>query len=139
MRDAMLFMHLIGVVLGVGTSFAFLFMGISMKKMSKEDADKLMLKLLPLSLMGRIGMALLLLSGGYLMPPYWKVMGHMPFLMAKLALVAVLLACIGVMEVYTKKAKINKGGEFLDKLQQIGKFTLPIGILIMLFAILTFH
>lgn len=139
MRDAMLFVHIIGLVMGVGTSFAFLFLGMSLKNKSKEEANKLMMNFLPLNLMGKIGLTLLLISGGYLMTPYWKVMGHLPFLIAKLSLVVVLFVCVGFLEVYTKKVKQNNGGEYLDKLSKIGRLTFPISILIILFAILTFH
>lgn len=139
MRDVMLIAHIVGVVLGVGASFSFLFMGLSLKKKTKEEADQLLLNLLPINLMGKIGLTLLILSGGYLMTPYWSIMTNMPYLMAKLILVAVLVVCIGIMEMYTKKAKQNNGGVYLDKLSGIGRFVLAIGVLIIILAVLTFH
>lgn len=135
----MLIAHIVGVVLGVGASFSFLFMGLSLKKKTKEEADQLLLNLLPINLMGKIGLTLLILSGGYLMTPYWSIMTNMPYLMAKLILVAVLVVCIGIMEMYTKKAKQNNGGVYLDKLSGIGRFVLAIGVLIIILAVLTFH
>lgn len=139
MRDIMLIVHVLGVALGVGTSFAFLFMGLSLKNKSKEDADRLLMNLLPLNLMGKIGLTLLIISGGYLMTPYWQIMTNMPYLLAKLGLVVVLTVCIGIMEVYTKKAKQNNGGVYLNKLSGMGRIVLPVGILIVILAVLTFH
>jgi len=43
MREAMLVVHLLGLVMGLGTSFAFMFLGKAGLKMEKEEGKKFVL------------------------------------------------------------------------------------------------
>ena len=56
MRDIMLIIHFIGLAMGLGTSLAFMFLGIASSKMEKKDAEQFTLKTLVLSRMGHIGL-----------------------------------------------------------------------------------
>src|SRR5688500_12347207 len=91
MRDAMLFIHFLGLILGLGAGFASLFIGSANKNLSKEERQKFILRLRALGYMGLTGIALLIISGGYLATPYWPVIGTMPLFISKLSLVVVLL------------------------------------------------
>ncbi len=139
MREAMLIIHFIGLTLGVGTGFAFLFLGLSSKGMSQDEARDLFIKTLPISKMGQIGLFLLLVSGGYLMTPYWEVLTSTPLLMTKLVLYVVLGGLIGMMSSYGKKVKRDNGGPGIQKIENLGKITLPLGIIIIILAVLIFH
>ena len=72
MRDIMLFIHFIGLAMRLGTSFAHIFLNIATSKMTKEEATKFHIHSFALSKMGHIGLALLIISGLYLMTPYWN-------------------------------------------------------------------
>ncbi|MCB0639038.1 MAG: hypothetical protein KDC54_20555, partial [Lewinella sp.] len=63
MREAALIIHFIGLAMGLGTSFAFMFLGIASSKMEKNDGINFMLKAMSISRMGHIGLTLLILSG----------------------------------------------------------------------------
>jgi len=54
MRTAMLMIHLLGLAMGVGTSFAFMFLGIAESKMEKEERMKFALNSFALSRMGDV-------------------------------------------------------------------------------------
>lgn len=67
-----------------------MFLGIAGGKMEKQDRIKFKLKTMVLSRMGHIGITLLIISGGALMTPYWRILPSSPVLIAKLLLVLVL-------------------------------------------------
>ena len=135
----MLFLHFIGLALGTGAGFASLFIGISNKNLSKEERKPFMLKLRALGYMGLSGIILLIISGGYLASPHWSNISTMPFFIAKLSLVVVLLVIALIMDRRWKGAIRNNGGADLEALPKLGRLALPIGILIILFAVLQFR
>ncbi|MEX2232511.1 MAG: hypothetical protein WD824_10140 [Cyclobacteriaceae bacterium] len=139
MRDAMLFIHFLGLILGMGAGFASLFISGSNKNLSKEERPKFMLRLRALGYMGLTGIALLIISGGYLATPYWSVIETMPLFIAKLILVVVLLTLALLMDRKWRKAIKNGGGADLQAIRKLGRLALPVGILILLFAVLQFH
>ena len=79
MRDIMLIVHFIGLAMGLGTSIAFMIFGIASSKMEKEEGQKFIVNAFTLSKMGNIGIVLLIISGGYLITPYWPILTSMPF------------------------------------------------------------
>jgi hypothetical protein len=89
--------------------------------------------------MGLSGVILLIISGGYLATPYWSNIGAMPFFIAKLSLVFVLLVIVIIMDRRWKGAIKNNGGADLEALPKLGRLAFPIGILIILFAVLQFR
>jgi uncharacterized membrane protein len=139
MREAMLIIHFIGLAMGIGTSFAFMFLGIKASSLEKEESVKFSLNTLVLSRMGQIGLTLLVLSGGYLMTPYWKVLGSMPLLIAKLVLVLVLGAVVGIASSKAKKAAAGNTEEELKKIRPLGMIGLATGLAIVVLAVLVFH
>jgi hypothetical protein len=139
MRDIMLFIHFLGLILGMGSGFASLFIGVYNKNLSPEEAPKFMLKLRSLGYMGFAGIVLLILSGGYLATPYWSNIGNMPFFISKLCLVAVLLTIVLLIDVRWRRAVKNSGGPDLMAIPKLGRLAFPVGILILLFAVLQFH
>jgi uncharacterized membrane protein len=139
MRDAMLFVHFLGLAFGVGSGFASLFLGVSNRHLSREELPKFMLKLRSLGYMGLTGIILLIVSGGYLATPYWSTLGAMPFFIAKLSLVVVLLIIVIIMDIRWRRALKNNGGPDLAAIPKLGRLAFPVGILILLFAVLQFH
>ena len=138
MRDVMLIVHLLGLVLGVGTSFAFLFLGFRTAKLDSSEAPKYAVNNLYLGTMGHIGLTMLIISGGYLMTPYWPILPTNPLLIAKLTLVLILCIFIIVVGMAARKAK--KGDmTYLKKIKRLGPVTLLISIGIVILAVLVFH
>ena len=138
MREAMLIVHLLGLTMGVGTSFGFMFLGIAGSKMEKDEGQKFMMNAFALSRMGHIGLTLLIISGLYLMTPHWKTLSDRPLLIAKLILVVALTILISIATVAAGQAK--KGQiEKLKKTALLGRFTLLISIAIVILAVLVFH
>jgi uncharacterized membrane protein len=139
MREAMLIVHFIGLAMGLGTSFGFLFLGIASKKMEASEGKKFMMNSFTLSTMGHVGLTLLILSGGYLMTPYWKTLTLMPMLMVKLVLVVVLAALIGIISSNVKKIKRGDAGATMEKVAPLGRLTMLISLAIVILAVLIFR
>lgn len=138
MREVMLIIHLLGLTMGVGTSFAFLFLGKRTSKLEKEDAPKFAVNILSLATMGHIGLTMLIVSGGYLMTPFWRILPSQPLLIAKLSLVVVLTIFIIVMGIVSRKAK--KGDlKALLRIRKMGPFILLTSIAIIILAVLVFR
>jgi fatty acid desaturase len=139
MREAMLFVHFLGLILGMGSGFASLFIGLYNKTIPKDEAPKFVLRLRSLGYMGLAGIILLILSGGYLATPYWSMIGSMPYFIAKLALVFVLTVIVILIDQKWRRAIKNNGGADLAAIQKLGRLAFPVGILILLFAVLQFR
>jgi uncharacterized membrane protein len=139
MREAMLILHFIGLSMGLGTSFAHAFLGIATANMSPEEIVKFRVHSLVLANMGNVGIGLLVISGLYLITPYWSVLTSMPLLMAKLALVVVLIGLIIAINMLVKKARSGDAAVELKKMATLGKMTLIIALTIVILAVCVFH
>jgi len=139
MREVALVLHFVGLTMGLGTGFAQAFLGIAASKMTADEAMKFRIHSLVLGKMGSTGIGLLILSGLYLITPYWKVLLSTPLLMVKLALVIVLATLISLVNVSAKKAIAGDAAAQFKKMAQLGKFTLILGIAIVILAVTIFH
>ncbi len=138
MRDIMLIIHFIGLAMGLGSSFANLFLGMAIAKMPPDEARAFALKAMALRKMGYIGLSLLILSGLYLMSPYWRILPTTPLLIAKLLLVVVL---VGLISVLTKAGDKFKAGDAtqMKLLKPLGRIGLIITLVIVILAVSVFH
>ena len=139
MREVMLFVHFIGLTMGVGTAFAHAFLGLVTSKMVAEESTKFRVHSLVLSRMGNTGLVLLIISGLYLITPFWKILPSTPLLMLKLGLVSLLAVLIILINVLSGKAKKGDAEEQLKKIELLGKLTLPLSIIIVILAVSIFH
>jgi len=139
MREFMLIIHLVGLAMGIGTSFAFMFLGMAASKMEKGEALKFTLNSFSVSHMGHIGITLLILSGIYLIIPYWPNLSKYPLLIVKLVLVVVLVVLISIISFYARKAKTGDTEKYLKKVRSLGPFSLFTSVVIVILAVLSFH
>lgn len=137
-HDILLMVHFIGLAMGVGTGIGFLFFGIEAGKMEPAKRAPFLLSLHPLARMGQIGLLVLVLSGGALMTPHWSRLGDMPLMIAKLVLVLVLGAVIGINSGYMRKARAGNL-EVMSRIPAMGRVALLTSITIVVLATLVFH
>lgn len=135
----MLISHFLGLAMGVGTYFAMMFIGFASSKMEAEDAEKFSLKSLSIGTMGHVGLTLLIISGGYLMTPYWGILPSNPLLITKLSLVTVLAIVLGFLSAYARKAKNGNTQLYLKKIKRLGTFSLFTSIAIIICAVIVFR
>lgn len=139
MRDVMLIVHFIGIAMTVGYIFVLAFQSLASSKMDDKEADNFRLSLLNINILGNIGIGVLILSGGYLMTPYWKMLSFMPLLIVKLVLVLVLAGLIGFLGATGKKAKKENNLALLSKIDLLTKLSFAISMVIVILAVLVFH
>ncbi|MEQ8243575.1 hypothetical protein [Fulvivirga sp.] len=139
MREIALILHFLGLTMGLGTSFAHAFLSIITSKMTTDEATKFRMHSLVLSKMGNIGIVLLVLSGLYLINPYWGIITTLPLLIVKLVLVLILILLITLINLSTKKAFNGNAQAELIKMEKFGKMTLLIGVAIVILAVYIFH
>lgn len=139
MRDLMLIVHFIGLAMALGTGFANLFLGAVASKLEPAERGSFMSKTLILGRMGQIGLVLLILSGFYLLTPYWAALSSMPLLIIKLILVALLVILVFMIMLIVRKAKKEGNPALLAKIKPIGIMNFLLGIAIVVFAVLVFH
>ena len=133
----MLILHFVGLAMGLGTSFAHAFLGIAASKMSKDEATKFRINTQILSRMGHTGITLLIISGLYLITPYWSILS--PLLILKLILVLLLVTLIAIISFSAKKAQKENKEIDLKKMGKFGKMTLVIALTIVVLAVYIFH
>jgi uncharacterized membrane protein len=139
MKDLMLIVHFIGLTMALGAGFANLFLGVAASKLEPAERGKFMSNTMILARMGQTGLALLILSGFYLITPYWKTLGEMPTLIAKLCCVGVLVILVSVITIIARKAQQQGNTAMLMKLKPFGMLNFFLGITIVVLAVLSFH
>ena len=139
MRDFMLVVHFLGLAMALGAGFSNLFLGTVASKLEPAERGKFMSRLLILGRMGQFGLALLLISGFALITPFWKVIGEMPFLIAKLTLVGILLISVSRILYLVSKSQKENNPAVLMKVKPLGMLNFFLGISIVILAVLTFH
>lgn len=133
----MLVFHFIGLVMGLGTGFAHV--GKIISKLDKSEAQKFRLQTRGLSLMGFIGISLLIISGVYLIIPFWPAITSFPLLITQLVLVFILVSLILLINLGTIKASKNNTEKGLKRVEYMGKLSLLIGITIVIVAVNVFR
>lgn len=139
MRDLMLIIHFIGLAMALGTGFANLFLGMVASKLEPAEKGSFMSKTLILGRMGHIGLVLLILSGFYLMTPYWSALSNMPLLIVKLILVALLVILVTIIILIVRKSKKEGNPALLAKIKPFGIINFLLGVAIVVLAVLIFH
>jgi uncharacterized membrane protein len=136
----MLTIHFLGLAMGIGTGIGHMFLGMAARKMEKSEALKFTMNTFALSKMGTIGISLLIISGLYLITPYWSHLASFPYLIAKLSLVLLLVVLLIIIGITSGKARKSENPlPYLMRIRKISPFTLLISILIVIMAVLTFQ
>jgi uncharacterized membrane protein len=138
MRETLLIIHFIGLAMGVGTSFAFLFLGRAGAKLDPEEGKKFMVNALSLTTMGHIGLGLLIISGLLLMDQHWVNLAHSPLLHVKFTLVAILLILIILLTRFGKRVK-NGDAAAASMMRPLGPVALLVSLTIIVLAVLHFQ
>ena len=135
----MLMIHFIGLAMGLGTSFAHAFLGKTISKLDQNEAAKFRLQIKGLSQMGTIGTILLLISGIYLILPFWSVITAFPLLILKLVLFLILVVLILLINQGAKNNFKKHSEGNLKRVGLMGKLAMIIGIIIAILAVNIFH
>ena len=139
MRETMIILHLIGLAMGLGTSFAHAFLGNTLSKLEPTEAAKFRTHSKGLSQMGTIGTVLLLVSGVYLLIPFWPVITTLPLLILKLVLFVILIILIFLINHGARNNYQNQDARNLNRIELMGKLAMIIGVAIVILAVNVFN
>lgn len=138
MRELMLIIHFLGMILAIGPIAVIVFSRMATSKMEDGQSAVFLHGLFRLVTVGHIGVTLSLISGGYLMTPYWSMLGSMPLLIAKLSLYAVLLVTLSMISVASRKARNNQPGNSIRKTMNWARISFLVGLAVVLLAAVVF-
>lgn len=141
MYELFLYLHFIGLAMGVGTGFANLALGVAMKDVPPEERVKVALRNMVLAKNGSIGLALLIVSGVGLMLMRGVSATFAwggPAFHAKLTLVVLFIGVFGYMQMLGARAKREQGGPALAKLPKIGRVMFILALAIVAAAVIAF-
>jgi uncharacterized membrane protein len=139
MREAMVIIHFVGFAMILGTSLSFFFLDRASRKMEKGEALRFTVNSMALTRMGNIGLVVMIISGGYLMTPYWKLLSAMPLLVTKLVLFLVMAALFGIIGSRARKARKGDAEAHLKKIRPLAQLTLLVAVAIVVLAVLVFY
>lgn len=139
MKTGMLIMHFIGLALVLGTAFSLFFAARKAGKLGGAEGTNFHLNSASQVMWGNIGLVLSFLSGGYLMTPWWKLLGTMPLLATKLALFLVVGAFFGMIGANAKKARKADAGVYLKKVTLFSNLALLTALTMVVLAVLVFQ
>ncbi len=139
MRDLFLIIHFLGLAMAVGTGFAGYFLIYSASKLEPAERSGFLAKTAILMRMGQIGLGILILTGFYLMTPFWSTLLEMPMLVAKLAFVALQVIMITIVSLMVKRAKESNDPTIMLRIRPLRMLNFVIGLTIVTLAVLTFH
>jgi uncharacterized membrane protein len=140
--NIILFLHFIGLALGVGTSFATLTLGASARDMSQDERSKFMLRASVLRKNGSYGLLLLILSGvGLVVERGTKAVFAWggPAFHLKLTLVVILIGLFGYLQVVGKKVREAGGGPLMARLRKLSLAMLVLSVAIVAAAVAAFQ
>jgi hypothetical protein len=139
---ALLFVHFIGLALGVGTSFAVIQLGRASSGLEPAERVRFMLRAMAVTKNGSIGLLLLILSGLgmlFMRGPASVMAAGGPAFHVKLTLVVILCGLLGYSQVLAKKARLAQGGPAMAALPKVGAALLAVGVLVVLAAVIAFQ
>ena len=139
--SSILFLHFIGLALGVGTGFAAATLGAAARDLPPDERSKFMLRASALRMNGSIGLGLLILSGLAMFllrgPAATMAWGGGAFHL-KLTLVVIFIGLFGYMQSLQKKIRLAGGGPLMAKLPKLGMIMLALSIAIVASAVAAF-
>jgi len=138
MREVMLIIHFVGMILAIGPVSVFLLSRMATSKMEEKQSAVFLQGLFRLNTIGHIGITLALISGGYLMTPYWGQLGSMPRLIAKLSIFVVLLFTLSMISVTSRKLRNHEPGSSVRKTMNWTRISFIAGLIIVILAAIVF-
>lgn len=139
LNSVLLILHFIGLTMGLAVPFSNMVMGGLIAKAAPPEKAVLGRFPLAMSMVGKIGLTLLWISGLTMVFTKYGGFGGVPVLFhVKLTMVLVLTVLVGIIASLEKR--IRRGDlSVLPRIEAIGKAAGGVALLIIILAVLTFH
>ena len=139
MKQILLLLHFLGLISGTGAGLAVYVIGMLAGRFDPACRRDVLIHLFPLRYLSYFGLLLLILSGGMMISPYWPGIAGNHWLVAKLALVFVLVALAAIGAYQMHRIKLGKGESAFKMLGLAGKLSLVASLAVVLCAVYSFH
>jgi uncharacterized membrane protein SirB2 len=139
MKDVLLLLHFTGLIIGAGSAFALFVIGYLAANFDAGYKRDVLIKLFPLRYISYLGLLLLILSGGLLVPPFLPNLAQMPWLMTKLSFAGflVVLSLFGWRQM--RRAGRSADNNAFKMLGYAGKLGFASSLIIVTCAVYSFH
>jgi len=139
MKEVMLIIHELGLVITIGSSLFFLIIKNSLKLAFDQDAVAFQKISSKFRKSTYLGLLIMIISGGYLMTPYWAHFAQMPMIHIKMTIVIIWLLTLAVLGMTTKSVKQKSHEKYFSRLVLIHILSVLYGILVVIIATISFH
>ncbi len=139
MKSFMLVLHFFGLVLSLGSMVTFLLMRRSCSKVSSSEAEFLLMSVKKFLRLSHIGLGIMFLTGGYLMTPYWKVLGTMPLLHIKFTVFLLWYFTLIALTVFTRRAMKSQIRLWDPRIGFLSLMSVTFGVIAVSMAVLQFQ
>ncbi len=139
MRDILLLLHFTGLIIGAGSAFALFVIGYLAPGFKSDYRREVLIRLFPLRYISYAGLALLIASGGMLLQPYLPLLANMPWMLAKLGFVGLLVALSLFGWYQMRRAQRVPESDAFKWLGYAGKLSFASSLIIVTCAVYSFH
>lgn len=139
LNKLLLILHFLGLAMGFSVGLSNMVLSGVMAKAA--PAEKAVLARFPpaMSRVGDIGLVLLWATGLTLAYTKWSGIGAMPW-QFHVKLTAVVLLTLSVGFIHAQQARLRKGDQAAaGRMERVGRLTMVLAVIVVTFAVLTFH
>lgn len=135
----MLIVHIFGIVLSLGSIASFLLVRPNISKINAPESVLIYSIIKKYLNWAFVGMGLMILSGGYLMTPYWEHLGSLILLQLKLVIVLIWMLALVFLNFNLRKA-LQLGYLVYDKrIKFLAVLSVALGMTVVSLAVFAFH
>ncbi len=135
----MLIFHFIGLALSFGSMITFLVIRRSCSKVTFSESESLHNNIKQVMRLSHIGLGVMLITGGYLMTPYWALLGKMPLLHIKFTVYIIWYITLIVLSLYLRKARQSQLKICDPRIGFLNFVSLIFGLIAMSMAVIQFQ
>lgn len=139
MKSIMLISHFLGLAVSLGSIITFLVMRRTCSKVTSHESEYLLQNVRRILRLTHIGLAVMFITGGYLMTPYWSTFAQMPLMHIKLTVFIFWYGTLVALSIYTKKAQQSQLKLCNPRIGFLSFISLIFGLIAVTMATLQFH
>ena len=139
MREFVLIVHLLSLVLALGSMATFIIIRKDISRVSGCESNFALITIRKFLNIAYIGMLLMILSGLYLIIPYWPSLASMPLIHIKITVVVLWLIVLIILGVNLKRVKPESYLSYDAKIGLLSFLSVILGLIVVALAIFAFE
>ena len=139
MKEIMLIIHFLGLVMTLGSVGSFLLIRKNSSQVNGYEYTRDLGIIKKFLKYAYIGIGVMILSGGYLMPPYWATFGAHPMIHVKMTLVVLWLLALIILGLVLRSAIRNENTAYNIRIGFYSTLSVVLGVAVVVSAVFSFH